>query len=87
MQVSYNTWPSETAILFGCDLVSHLLPSGYAVKSASFNMRLSDYPNGAPIVGAWESRQHNWTEDGATWATYDGTSSCCLLYTSPSPRD
>ena len=75
MQVSYNTWPSETSILFGCDLVSHLLPSGYAVKSASFSMRLSDYPNGAPIVGAWESRQHNWTEDGATWATYDGTSS------------
>ena len=35
MQVSYNTYPSETTILIGCDLTSHLLPNGYAVKSAT----------------------------------------------------
>jgi hypothetical protein len=75
MQVSYNTFPSETAILLGCDLTSHLLPAGYAVKTATLKMKLYDYPSGTPILGAWESRQHNWTEEGATWATYDGDSS------------
>jgi len=75
MQVSYNTFPSETSILMGCDLTSHLLPSGYAVKTATLKMRLTDYPSGTPTVGAWESRQHNWTESGATWSTYDGVNS------------
>ena len=42
MQVSYNTYPSETTILIGCDLTSHLLPDGYAVKSATLKMRLAD---------------------------------------------
>ena len=73
MQVSYNTYPSETSILMGCDLTSHLLPNGYAVKTATLKMRLADYPSGTPIVAAWESRQNNWTEDTATWATFDGT--------------
>ena len=72
MQVMYNTFPAETAILLGCDLTSHLLPAGYAVKTATLKMKLYDYPSGSPIIGAWESQQHNWTEDGATWATYDG---------------
>ena len=75
MQVSYNTFPSETSILIGCDLTSHLLPSGYAVKTASLKMRLADYPSGTPTLGAWESRQHNWSESVATWSTYDGTNS------------
>ena len=75
MQVSYNTFPSETSILLGCDLTSHLLPTGYAVKTATLKMRLADYPNGNPTVGAYESFQHNWTEEGATWASYDGTNS------------
>mgnify|MGYP001177181361 FL=1 len=74
MQVSYNTFPSETSILLGCDLTSHLLPSGYAVQTATLKMRLSDYPIGSPKIGAWESRQHNWTEEGATWQSYDGNS-------------
>ena len=75
MQISYNTWPSETSVLIGCDLVSHLLPSGYAVESAELSMRLDDYPTGTPVVAAWESRQHNWTETGASWSTYDGVNS------------
>ena len=62
MQVSYNTFPSETSILSGCDLTSHLLPDGYAVKTATLKMRLADYPSGTPTLGAWESRQHNWSE-------------------------
>lgn len=75
MQVSYNTYPSETSILMGCDLTSHLLPNGYAVKTATLKMRLADYPSGSPDVAVWESRQNNWTEEGATWASFDGTSS------------
>ena len=75
MQVSYNTYPSETSILMGCDLTSHLLPDGYAVKTATLKMRLADYPSGSPDVAVWESRQNNWTEEGATWASFDGTTS------------
>ena len=75
MQISYNTFPSETSILMGCDLTSHLLPSGYAVKTATMKMRLADWPTGSPTVGAWESRQHNWSESSATWTTFDGTNS------------
>ena len=75
MQVSYNTFPSETSILLGCDLTSHLLPDGYAVKTATLKMRLADYPSGTPTLGAWESRQHNWSESAATWSTFDGTNS------------
>tara|TARA_B100001758_G_scaffold101127_1_gene86516 strand:+ start:2429 stop:11548 length:9120 start_codon:yes stop_codon:yes gene_type:complete len=73
LQVSYNTIPSETTILFGCDLSSTFLPNGYAVESANLEFYLSDFPFGSPTVGAWESTQNNWTEDGATWATYDGS--------------
>lgn len=72
LQASYNTIPSETTILFGCDLSSTFLPSGYAVESANLEFYLSDFPFGTPVVGAWENTQHGWTEDGATWATYDG---------------
>ena len=73
LQVSYNTIPSETTILFGCDLSSTFLPNGYAVESANLEFYLSDFPFGSPTVGAWENTQNNWTEDGATWATYDGS--------------
>ena len=75
MQISYNTYPSEASVLLGCDLISHILPSGYAVKTATLSIRLSDNPTNAPVIGAWESRQHNWTEEGATWASIDGTNS------------
>ena len=73
MQVSYNTFPSEASILLGCDLTSHLLPSGYAVKTAALKMRLAVDPSNSPVIGIWENRQHNWTEESATWSSYDGT--------------
>lgn len=73
IQVSYNSF-SRTNLLWGCDLSGHLLPSGLAVTEASFAMSLS-YATSNPSVGAWENLQHNWSEDGATWNTYDGTNS------------
>ena len=75
LQASYNTIPSETTILFGCDLSSTFLPTGYAVESANLEFYLSTPPSGTPVVGAWENTQNDWTEDGATWATYDGVNS------------
>ena len=74
MQVSYNSFPAESAILLGCEIESHLLPAGYAVKTASLKMKLVQAPDNNPVIGAWESRQHNWTEEDATWLTFDGTS-------------
>ncbi|MGB0489655.1 MAG: DNRLRE domain-containing protein, partial [Candidatus Poseidoniaceae archaeon] len=72
MLIAVDTSARQT-ILFGCDLTTHLLPAGYAVQSANVSMELSLAAGGSPIIGAFESRQHNWTESGATWATYDGT--------------
>lgn len=66
---------STSTVLIGCDLVSHLLPSGYAVESAELSLKISDAGSGSPVIGLWDSAQHNWTETGATWTTYDGTSS------------
>ena len=45
------------------------------MKTATLKMRLADYPSGTPTLGAWESRQHNWSESSATWSTFDGTNS------------
>lgn len=72
MQISYNTWPSETSVLFNCNLVANLLPNGYAVESANLEFKLADNPSGSPNVAVWESDQHNWSAEGATWSTYDG---------------
>ncbi|MGB0726390.1 MAG: DNRLRE domain-containing protein, partial [Candidatus Poseidoniaceae archaeon] len=72
MLIALDNFGRQT-ILFGCDLTSHLLPAGYAVQSANVSMELSLAASGSPVIGAFESRQHNWTESGATWATYDGT--------------
>ena len=73
MQVSYSQWGS-TSILFGCQLLTHLLPSGFAVTEATLRFKQS-YNNGNPYIGAYESKQHNWTEEGATWNSYDGRNS------------
>ena len=72
MLIALDNFGRQT-ILYGCDLTSHLLPAGYAVQSANVSMELSLAASGSPVIGAFESRQHNWTESGATWATYDGT--------------
>ena len=75
MQVSWNTWPSETTILSGCNLLSNLLPSGYAVEYATYSMQLASTPYNNPTIGIWESSEHDWDEASATWATYDGVNS------------
>ena len=71
IQTSYNSF-SQANILWGCDLSGHMLPNGIAVTDASLSMALS-YAGSSPSVGAWENLQHNWTENGVTWNTYDGT--------------
>ncbi|MEC7180378.1 MAG: DNRLRE domain-containing protein, partial [Candidatus Thermoplasmatota archaeon] len=86
LQVSYNTIPSETTVLFGCDLSTTFLPPGYAVESANLELYLNNFPFGTPVVGAWENTQHGWTEDGATWATYDGTNPWNLVGAKGSER-
>ena len=70
LQVSYNSF-SEATILLGCDLSSHMLPSGYAVSYANMLMQLS-YSSGNPSVGVWDNTQSNWDAKTATWNTYDG---------------
>ena len=71
--VSYNTYPSESIALMSCDLRSNLLPAGYAVESANLEFTLGSNPFNAPTLAVWENNQANWTADGATWSTYDGT--------------
>ena len=71
--ISYNTYPIEALGLLNCNLRSNLLPAGYAVESAHLSMMIASSPSNSPKVAVWESRQHNWTDDGATWSSYDGT--------------
>ena len=71
--IAYNTYPIEAMGLLNCNLRSNLLPAGYAVESAHLSMVIGSTPMNSPSVAIWESRQHNWTDDGASWQTYDGT--------------
>lgn len=71
--IAFNTFPIEALGLLSCNLRSNLLPVGYAVESAHLSMMIGSAPSNSPKVAIWESRQQNWTADGATWATYDGT--------------
>ena len=75
MIVDYNTFPSEATILLGCNLVSNLLPDGYAVESAHLSMKLTSSAFNNPTVAIWESNQNNWSDDDATWSSYDGSNS------------
>ena len=74
MSIEYNN-PDKTSILMGCNLVSNLLPSGYAVESAQLRFTLTDSPYNSPTIGVWESRQNNWSDDDASWSSYDGSNS------------
>ena len=73
--VDYNTLPSESTILLGCNLVSNLLPSGYAVESAHLSMTLTSSTFNNPTIAIWESNQNNWSDNDATWSSYDGSNS------------
>ena len=59
----------------GCNLVSNLLPDGYAVQSAHLSMSLTSTTFGSPTIGVWESNQNDWSAEDATWSSYDGSNS------------
>ncbi len=60
--------------LLQCDVSNYLLPNGYAVESSQIELQLDSNTNPAEI-GVWEGFQHNWTNTGVTWNTYDGVNS------------
>ena len=70
MLIAWTISPADHPV--GCDLTSHSFLQGTPCRAqtSAWNSRS---PRGSPVIGAFESRQHNWTESGATWATYDGT--------------
>ena len=75
MTVDYNVIGSELTSLVGCNLVSNLLPDGYAVESAHLKLTLTQSAYNNPQIGVWESLQNNWSEEDATWSSYDGSNS------------
>ena len=74
LQVSYSSG-AEATVLIGCDLRSHLLPDGYAIESATLSVKISDFYSGNPLLGIWENSRSNWSEETASWNTYDGVNS------------
>ena len=73
MTIDYNPFGGEITALLGCNLVSNLLPDGYAVESAHLSMTLTSTTLGAPTIAVWESNENDWNAEDATWATYDGS--------------
>ena len=74
MTVDYNSLGEITALV-GCNLVSNLLPDGYAVESAHLKLTLTSSTFGSPTVAVWESNENNWSAEDATWSSYDGSNS------------
>ena len=66
MTIDYNTFNggTEIAALLGCNLVSNLLPNGYAVESAHLKITLTSSTFGNPTVAVWESTEHGWVTKG-----------------------
>ena len=75
MTVDYNGMGGEITTLMGCNLVSNLLPDGYAVESAHLQFTLTSTTFGSPTIAIWENNQNNWSAEDATWSSYDGTNS------------
>ena len=75
MTVAYSNFGGEITGLMGCNLVSNLLPDGYAVESAHLSMSLTSTTFGSPTIGVWESNQNDWNAEDATWSSYDGSTS------------
>ena len=75
MTVAYSNFGGEITGLMGCNLVSNLLPDGYAVESAHLSMSLTSTTFGSPTIGVWESNQNDWNAEDATWSSYDGSNS------------
>ena len=72
MTVDYNAFGEITALM-GCNLVSNLLPNGYAVESAHLKMTLTSSTFGSPTIAVWESTENDWNAEDATWSSYDGS--------------
>ena len=75
MTIDYSPFGGEITGLVGCNLVSNLLPDGYAVESAHLSMSLTSTTFGTPTIGVWESNQNDWSAEDATWTSYDGSNS------------
>ena len=75
MTIDYSPFGGEITALLGCNLVSNLLPDGYAVESAHLRMSLTSTTFGTPTIGVWESNQNEWNAEDATWSSYDGSNS------------
>ena len=75
MTIDYSPFGGEITALLGCNLVSNLLPDGYAVESAHLRMSLTSTTFGTPTIGVWESNQNDWNAEDATWSSYDGSNS------------
>ncbi len=75
MTIDYSPFGGEITALLGCNLVSNLLPDGYAVQSAHLRMSLTSTTFGTPTIGVWESNQNDWSAEDATWSSYDGSNS------------
>ena len=75
MTVAYSNFGGEVTGLMGCNLVSNLLPDGYAVESAHLSMSLTSTTFGNPTISVWESNQNDWNAEDATWSSYDGSNS------------
>ena len=73
MTIDYNPSGGEITGLLGCNLVSNLLPNGYAVESAHLSMTLTSSTFGSPTIAVWESNENDWNAEDATWSSYDGT--------------
>lgn len=71
--IDYNPTGGEITGLLGCNLVSTLLPNGYAVESAHLSMKLTSTTFGTPTIAVWESSQNDWDAEDATWSSYDGS--------------
>ena len=75
MTIDYSTLGTEITAVMGCNLVSNLLPDGYAVESAHLQLTLTSTTFGSPTIGVWENTQNNWSAEDATWSSYDGSNS------------
>eukprot|EP00969_Alexandrium_andersonii_P138986 6147159-Alexandrium_andersonii.AAC.1 len=68
----------------GASLPAHLRDGGHARRG-----RGSSLPLTSIVGGSWGATvgQHSSIAVGRPWNAHAGHCECCLLYTSPSPRD
>ena len=73
MTIDYSPFGGEITGLVGCNLVSNLLPDGYAVRVRSpfhvvdlHHLRIAHHRR----LG---EQQNDWSAEDATWSSYDGS--------------